>query len=1355
MNLGLDIGSVSLKFTLFEDDRLIKTEYLRHYGKPLKILIEFFETNPAIKYLALTGGSSNLLGRLIGGAVINEIVATYEGVKVIAPNLRTVVEIGGEDSKLFIIDGSLKDFTTNTICAAGTGIFLDQQCHRLNLSIEDFANLAVASESPARIAGRCSVFAKSDMIHLQQIGTPMEDIIAGLCRSLARNFKSIIARGKRFEKPIGFVGGVAANQGIVRAFESVLGLEPGHLIIPKHFNCLGAIGAWYYCMKNHQLKEFTGLDRLLDYIARPESTRRLPPLDGQVVQLPVKSYQLPSGPIEGYLGIDVGSVSTNLVVIDRKNRVMSRRYLWTQGNPIRAVKIGLEEIGKEIGERIKIIAVGATGSGRYLAGDFVGADVIKNEITAQARAAMEYDQQVDTVFEIGGQDSKFISLEKGVVVDFEMNKVCAAGTGSFLEEQAKILDVKIEEFGDIALKAKAPAMLGERCAVFMESEMLHHQSLFTEKDDVLAGLAYSIAENYLNRVVQGKKIGNHILFQGGVAANKSVIGAFEKVLGKKIVVPDNFDVTGAIGAAIVAREENDKKTNFKGFSLAQKDFTNRTFECNGCSNLCNVNIVEVAGENPLYYGGRCERYERRVHENRPALPNYFDFITELIFKNENRSGETLGVPRSLIFYELFPFFQRLLSNLGFNIALSNATNKLISHLGVEHSATETCFPVKVANGHILNLIEKGVKRLFLPSVISVAKQKGFQSSYVCPYVQTIPFNTRATLSERLDGVEVIEPVFNFDVPRSRLLKGLKEMCNKIGIRKSDLEDVLQDAIDYQFSVNRRISNKGEEVLRAVNDPTFVIVGRPYNSYDMGINLDLSKKISQLGIQSLPIDFLPLPFDEIRDEFSNMYWHYGQKLLAATSLIRNDPRLYAIYLSNFSCGPDSFLARYFKELIGDKPFLLLELDEHSADAGLITRLEAFLDSIKGKSKISKPRVIRTEKKIRKDKKVYIPYMCDHALILNSALRSVGVNSEVMPESDEKTLIYGRQYTTGRECLPAIITTGDMVRVTRTSNFDPYQSAFFMPQGSGPCRFGQYHRLHRLVLDELGFAKTPILSPDQGMTLFEDLGPLGYRFIIKAWQGIVAVDGIDVLARQTRPYEKIKGETQKIYEHYLREFCKNIEQNKSIYPLLACAARAFQEIPKEEDKQIPKIGIVGEIFVRANQFSNNYLVRTLEELGCQVLVPPISEWFFYTNFTRIRRAWQRKQLRCYFVNNIVDSYQKYTEEKIYQRLGLEIEKDEEELIDYAAPYIHSSFEGEAILSVGKTIDYIKQGVGGVINVMPFTCMPGNIVATIYKKLKEDYNDFPLLILSFDGLVHPTERMRIEAFTHQARSLQTMRP
>ena len=428
---------------------------------------------------------------------MNEIIAQAKAAQRLYPKIRTIIDIGGEDSKLVLLEeenGRLKisDFSMNTLCAAGTGSFLDQQASRLGLTIEDFGELALKSKTPPRIAGRCSVFAKSDMIHLQQIATPDYDIVAGLCYAMARNFKSNVGKGKDFPKPILFQGGVAANLGMRKAFQEVLELSDGELIIPKYFASMGAIGAVLVTLEKKEKRQGSGaltLAALRRYLEEHREDRTpLKPLFLSPLHLverkhgPTSSEASGEEKVEAYLGIDVGSISTNLVVIDRNKKVLAKRYLMTAGRPIEAIRTGLQEVGEEIGDRVEIRGVGTTGSGRYLTADFVGADLVRNEITAQATAAIHIDPEVDTIFEIGGQDSKYISIDNGVVVDFEMNKVCAAGTGSFLEEQAEKLDVSIKgEFGALALSAESPVKMGERCTVFIESDLVHHQQTGSRK----------------------------------------------------------------------------------------------------------------------------------------------------------------------------------------------------------------------------------------------------------------------------------------------------------------------------------------------------------------------------------------------------------------------------------------------------------------------------------------------------------------------------------------------------------------------------------------------------------------------------------------------------------------------------------------------------------------------------------------------------------------------------------------------------------------------------------------------------------------------------------------------------------
>jgi len=1387
--LGMDVGSISVNTVVMSGNcEILEEYYTRTQGQPLmtvyRVLKEILPRLSPSQLLGilLTGSGGKVMAELLGADFENEIIAQSKSIEHFYPQAKTVIEMGGEDSKLILLDfdeksGKIKidDFTMNAVCAAGTGSFLDQQAHRLGLTVEEFGELALRSKSPPRIAGRCSVFAKTDMIHLQQIATPDYDIVAGLCLAVARNFKGTLGRGKSFVKPVSFQGGVAANLGMRRAFIEVLGLSERELIIPKHFASMGAIGAVLLAMENPSFSyTYNGLEKLADYITSlsHKKIKGLEPLAPfrkieKVERITPAPLLAGKGKIRAYLGVDVGSISTNVAVIDDHNNVLSKRYLMTAGRPLEAIKKGLREVGEEVGDKIEVVAVGTTGSGRYLTGDFIGADVIKNEITAQATAAIAIDPKVDTIFEIGGQDSKYVSLAKSAIIDFEMNKVCAAGTGSFLEEQAEKLGISIkDEFSHLALSAPCPVPLGERCTVFMESDLVHHQQMGVDKANLVSGLSYSIVLNYLNKVVGDRKVGDHVFFQGGTAFNLGVVAAFERILGKKIVVPENHDVTGAIGAAILAREEKvNGKSTFKGFDLTKRSYELTSFECKRCPNRCEIKRLKVKGERPLLYGSRCERFEvdrkkKRVNQ----LPDLFT-ERELLLHQASEGSDFfsedaphIGIPQSMFYHELLPFFYTFFKRLEFKVILSDNTHKGIIHRGVESVVSETCFPVKVAHGHILNLIEKGVKKIFFPSLIDMKKiHPEVNRSQVCPYVQALPYTLKSAFDFERFEVELISPILYFGEGEDQVKNELHKVGKRLGKKSKVINQALEAAFDAQNEFYSSIKKRGREILHQLkeNQIAMVIVSRPYNGCDTGINLNLPRKIADLGILAIPMDYLPLEESGLVSDWQEMYWKYGQRILATTHFLESHPSLHAIYLTNFGCGPDSFISHFFKEKMKEIPYLTIEIDEHSSDVGIITRLEAYLDSLKNIRKKSVKTIIRkpTARSLPdKRRRIYIPNMADHSYAVAAAFEACGMEATVLPESDEETLKWGRKLTSGRECYPCILTTGDMVKMTQRAEFDPDRAAFFMVSGRGPCRFGQYNRFHRLVLDRLGFPQVPIYAPDQDEHLYRELGEIGKGFSILAWRGLVSVDLLQKRLREVRPYERCLGESEELYQHYLEKICHAVSEREGIAPLLKEASTGFNAIEVTSDKRKPIMGIVGEIYIRSNRFSNEDLIKNLEQLGCEVWLPPIAEWILYTNYTSRRRSLRTGNYRNFLATSLTNEVQRAVEHRLTRNfknsLRLSSEPKTEEIIRNASAYLHPSFEGEAILSIGKAVDFSLKGASGLINTMPFTCMPGTIVSAVLKRCREAHNNVPLLNIAYDGQKESNTKTRLEAFVYQVR-------
>ncbi len=1360
--LGIDIGSISISIAgIDENKEIIFTEYIRHQGAPETALKKYISNNDLSKYdyAGFTGTGGKLPAGLFEAQYINEILATAAALMQYSPETKSAIEMGGQGSKYYLVeDDTLIDFATSGLCAAGTGSFLDQQAGRLKVSItEQFGKLALQSENPPHIAGRCSVFAKSDMIHHQQIGTSDYDIIAGLCYAVTRNYKGTILEKRAIRKPVAFIGGVSLNEGVIKSFKDELNLSGDELIVPE--NCLhfAALGAALKVMENREqaTKPSFKIEVLDRKITLKRSAEPLVFKDAES-----KYYDTTSKPSRitstvGYLGVDIGSLSTNLVVIDPAGQVMARRYLMTEGRPIKTVQRGLKEIAGELDGKVNITGVGTTGSGRYLIGDILGADIVRNEITAQAKAAVFFDPTVDTIFEIGGQDSKYISLKNGTVVDFEMNKACAAGTGSFLQEQAERLDISIkDQFGNMALHSQCPVGCGERCTVFIESDIISQQQKGAPREDLVAGLAYSIVYNYLNKVVCSRKIGDHIFFQGGVAWNKGVVAAFEKVTGKKITVPPHHDVTGAIGAALLAMESVDESCKFKGFGVADIQFKQDSFVCEDCANVCTVRKITSDDGRELFYGSRCEKYDAEKDVNsKQAENNPIAWRNRLMFsygkKKIEKPKAVIGLPRLLSNWAFWPLWSTFFNELGYKVIGSAPTNNTIIRQGMQIVGSESCFPVKVAHGHIMNLLERDADFIFLPSMINTESlPEESHQNYFCPYVQAIPYLVKSVLNEQLTEDNFLSPTIYLGYGKDLANRQIADFAKKLGVSKKKAIEAFDKARAAQKDFETKIREKGRESLENAEGIKLVLVGRPYNTCDPGLNLELPKKLAAMGATAISPDMAPVDDIPIND----VYWHYGKAILRIADYINKHNDTYAVYITNFGCGPDSFISHDFYHKMAGKPYLTLEMDEHSADAGLITRAEAFIDSINSSKDIKQKAAEApvTSKPRKGNRKIYIPPMCDLAQVLAAAMRNSGVDAEAMPESDEKTVEIGRKYTNGKECYPAVLTTGDLLKLIQTPGFDHSKAAFFMPSAGGPCRFGQYHRLHKRVLGKLGYDDVPVYSPNSNDS-YEGFPGTSKQFRKLAFRGFIFGDSLFKLYMASRSRTDDLAKAKSVFEKFMQAGCQDIEAGgANLRDILQECGKEFQSIETGVEPRV-KIGVVGEIYVRNNRFANNDLVAKLERAGAEVFLASFSEWINYTTFMYKMHSKMRRKYVDMIKGQIQDTIQHREERKITEpihgMLNGNSEKPVGDILQKALPYLNRSVGGEAILSIGKAIDFVESGCGGVVNCMPFTCMPGNVVQAISTRVKGDLGDVPWLNIAYEGPGDPTEDLKIEAFVDQA--------
>ncbi len=1001
LNVGLDVGSVSVNALVLGPNETIIWEapYRRHFGRAVEAVVERLQEIyqrfdlEKIASVSFTGNHGSGVAQALRAPYEFETIAQILGVVEQVPDVATIISMGGQDTAVFQIvhrqgQWELEEFNMNGPCASGTGSFIDQQAERLASTIygdeadwsqeridqvlRDFIALGLKSDQPANVACRCTVFTKSDMIHLQNKGERLENIIAGLHKGNAANYMSTIVSNRKLSEPIVFIGGMASNPLQLNAFRKYY----PSLTVPPYHTSMGALGVALQAQREGTTNRIDpevlrGLS-VRDSETFPVNEKlsldlTLFPEDNQVAPMVVSDNK-----IEAYLGIDIGSTTTKYAIINRKNQIIHKRYLQTRGKPIEVTQNLLRAIRDEVGSAIVLKGVATTGSGRNVVGDFVGADVILDEITAHARGAVQIDPGIDTIFEIGGQDSKYISLENTHPLDFDMNKVCAAGTGSFLHELANKNSINIvNEFQDIALSSDHPIRLAERCTVFMESDLVSYAQKGAGKEDLMAGLCYAIVHNYLNRVVGKRQIGNKVMFLGGPSLNKAVVAAFEKVTGKPIIVPRHREVLGAFGAALSVKEKMEAKpreSSFRGLdNLIDDRMKFKEIVCqadSNCHNQCKLKIYNFDGRKSVW-GGECGRYDVARAEG-AKKPNYFERRLDLfegslhpkvisleeweVYRAQNGSDTltyygrpTIGLQRALFFYQQGVFWTHFFQELGYQVVLSPITTPKIALSGIETITAETCFPVKVSHGHARSLWPK-TAFIFLPTMINMRTEIEEEKGQFCPLVESNQYMVKAALS--IDEKRILNPTIFWKRSNVRLIENLyKNFKPKLRLSKSAVGKAFELALAAQETFQRDIDDAGREIFSAIGPDEYVIVvsGRPYNLYDERLNLRLGQNMSKIGLHAVPMDFLYTADVDLSD-FPDMYWGLGAKILRTARKVSQSPTMFGLHLTNFSCGPDSFLEHFYKYVMDSKPYLILELDEHSAVAGVMTRLEAYKNVI---------------------------------------------------------------------------------------------------------------------------------------------------------------------------------------------------------------------------------------------------------------------------------------------------------------------------------------------------------------------------------------------------------------------------
>ncbi len=1143
-----------------------------------------------------TGSGADMLRALVPGLrVLEEVPALVKGVRALAPQAACIIGMGAQ-SGVFVTGfagGAAPEFAMNESCAAGTGSFFEDQMQRLGLPLERYSDLVAKARSVPRLSGRCSVFAKTDIIHRQQEGVPVEDILQGLCHATVKAFKATIVRNLPVVKPVVLTGGTLQNVGVVRAIREVFGLGEGELLADEGLVCAQAVGAALEAAEagtdertvadgeahdndaagagacsdeavavcadvaasplvelraqleaDHaaQADDLPRLERLPQVDCAPNRGFALAPspwnpqgspaYEGGPVPRSAAVEALPQGaPVPVALGVDVGSTSTNLVLVSTDGVLLDAQYLRTRGNPKQAVRDGLASLAQRVGSRAHVVAAGVTGSGRTMIGNLIGADAVRDEITAQARAAAAADPRVDTVFEIGGQDSKYISLSVGQVADFQMNKVCAAGTGSFVEEQASRLGVALPDYGALALSAERPVDLGERCTVFVETAINAALAKGATKPEVAAGLCLSVVRNYLHKVVNVKPVGQRIVLQGGVAYNPAIVAAFRAYAGENLTVSPWFAVSGAVGAALLAAESQGV--------LQPVQIGETTDEDNGAKQNNNVagikkvsagapgapNSLEANGHWPLGHA-RAAEGEGGVHGVAVASSPYvcrqanvpsnfkgwdlsgtshatrridpaeiaanrafFHKVDEMFLEGydptRNPAKKTVGIPRCLMLHKLFPMANAFFKQLGFNVVLTDASDEETVRLAQASAQGETCYPVKLVHGHMAQLLDAGVDYVFMPSVHTIRHLKStVPHNYACSYMQSIPAIVAQELDYEGHGITLLNPLMNLDFGQGAMAEVMLQVGAQLGRTPQETARAMLAGGFAVTEFTRKTEELGDQLLASLKpgERVIVIITRNYGIVDPALNMGIPDLLLDRGQKVITVSHLHAHDLGISADYPGVVWPFGQHILSGAKLVRRDPRLFAVYLTNHGCGPDTMISHLFAEEMAGKPYLQIEMDEHYSKVGVETRVEAFLNAIEHyeaadlRGTPTSTRVVNTAcEPLRADELAGLPSFGPYGPLVTQWLRDQGVSvRELVPTP--QTLVLGRKECTSKEYYSFASLLGASLAAVGECENERGVQQLLLPSSQGGEADGQFDRVIRSVLDAKGHRDVRVIAPD---------------------------------------------------------------------------------------------------------------------------------------------------------------------------------------------------------------------------------------------------------------------------------------
>ena len=1424
--LGIDMGAETLKVAeiVQEDDGTLRwgqRVLVEHHKDPTTALLTALAPLrwESVEGAAITGR----IARQVDLPRIPEKQARRSGVRFLkGTEPITVVSIGAHGFSVLELRGDSPDvFRENSRCSQGTGNFLRQLTERFNLTVEEASVLAEGVEDPAPLSGRCPVILKTDMTHLANHGYARERILAGLYDAVAENAQVLIK--PRLSPPrLMFAGGVSRSVRIREHFRTFaernnMRLCPTEIEDGLFVDALGcavlAAGEGRVDLPN-----LTGL-----FLQESESDLTvLPPLRSALDR--VNHMEPPPFPSNDRarrltLGLDIGSTGSKAVAIDvETNEAVWQGYTPTSGQPVEAARRLVQDFTDSTWATHPVVGLGATGSGREIVGSLMrscyggGQVFVLNEIAAHARGATHYDPRVDTIFEIGGQDAKYIRLSDGRVVDAAMNEACSAGTGSFIEEQGKRFQGidDIVHMGQVALSADAGVSLGQHCSVFMAEIIDEAVGAGLPQPTIVAGIYDSIIQNYLNRVKGSRSVGDVIFCQGMPFTADALAAAVARQTGSEVIVPPNPGTIGALGIALLTAAEGAigeglDLDRFLGAQVLSRDdfICKSTRGCGGSGNKCRIDRIHtlVAGKKQRFlWGGACSLYDKGTgtHKLPDGSPDPFRERDEYVHRLLDALVQDRGLPRvaltdEFILKGMLPFFATLLDGLGFDLELHRGADPKLLKRGIEESNVPFCAPMQQFHGITSAMADGDARYLFVPMLRSLPRVKDEPLATLCPIVQGSPDVLRWDLG--LQGSDrVLSPAINIgsSYRSGELEASIEAMAEGLGV--TDWRPAFHRALHAQEAFDAYLLELGQTALDFAAEHgvvPVVVLGRTYTIYNRILNSNVPAILREQGALPIPVDCYPV--DDDVPVYDDMYWAYGQRNLRAAHQIRRTPGIYSLWTSNYSCGPDSFNLHFYSYTMEGKPFAIIETDGHSGDAGTRTRVEAFLYTVHqdlthdGES--SRParrslKLIELDKEgmpdiLRRGETVLIPLMGVGAQTVAAALRGIGVKAEALPMPDNEALAIGRRNTSGKECVPMTVTMGSLLQRLQGEEDTDELFTFFMPTASGPCRFGVYNMLHKIILERHGWKERVRVWSVQDSDYFRGL-PKGFSVL-----AFIAFMGADLLLEMlydTRPRERQEGGAEALFDRYFTELNNLMESELDaalsaglvqvatgrlygVTDLLRRAARDFKAMRADVD--LPTVLLVGEIYVRSDSFSNDFAVAQLEARGLHVRFAPFDEWVEYVDFLNKERT--QRPMAQRLTSRVQQQIQEMSYRAVAEIMGWPERTSAEGSVEAASTYIRPELEGEAVLTIGGPLHEWHAGlIDGVCSVGPLECMPSKLSEAQFFHIAEEeglvslslhLNGDPVDPVVWDNFAYEVKqqykRRRTEGATPRATPMPVNRP